>query len=240
MQNYQGVKAATWKRLAVPPEFFARETLTVAAELIGTCLVHELSDGKRLVGRVIETEAYKAHDPACHAWRNWQKQQRGESISGRSAVLFGPPGVFYIYLNYGMYWLLNVVTETNGVAGAVLIRALEPLVGMERMQRWRPHAKRAEDLCNGPGKLTLAMGIPSSFHGEPVKVGKLWFAHDPLGTVAPLAVSPRVGIKQAQDYPWRFIWAGHSGISPVRQNQQTRKYSHSQRALRNLCADGGA
>src|SRR5208282_469503 len=127
-------------------EFYARPAVEVARDCLGKILVHG-----RTAGRIVETEAYLGvDDRAAHAWRG---------VTDRTRVLFGPAGHAYVYFIYGMYECLNFVAEEEGKAGSVLIRALEPLVGIPVMRRRRPRAKRAEDLASGPGKLTLAMGI---------------------------------------------------------------------------------
>lgn len=145
----------------LPRSFFARTTDAVARELLGMVLVHETPEG-RAAGRIVETEAYFGPgDPASHAHRG---------PTPRSAIMFGHPGFAYVYFTYGMYHLLNVVTEDRGTAGAVLIRALEPIEGAElmrarhaawRVARGRPPLGDVPDarLANGPGKLTIAMGI---------------------------------------------------------------------------------
>src|SRR3989338_2706135 len=130
--------------------FFGRNTQIVAAELIGKILV--LNQGGSLVsGKIVETEAYfGADDPASHAFRG---------ATPRNRVMFGPAGVSYVYLTYGNHHCLNIVTETDGVAGAVLLRALEPLSGLSRMKKRRGKKHPAAALTNGPGKLTQAFGI---------------------------------------------------------------------------------
>src|SRR4051812_2906722 len=111
----------------LPSSFYARDALVVARELIGTLLVHEVPAGARCVGRVVETEAYKQDDPACHAFTTAKKP----NPLRRGAFLFGKPGLAYVYFNYGVHWMLNAVCEEEGIAAAVLVRAVEPLEGIE-------------------------------------------------------------------------------------------------------------
>ena len=169
------------------PKFFARPTLTVARELIGKNLV-VLRRGKRLVGRITETEAYIGEDdPACHARFGRTK---------RSEVLYWRPGTLYVYFTYGMHWLLNIVTERADFPAAVLIRAVEPLEGLSKGVR-----------TDGPARLTKAFGINSTFHGTVIGK-KLWVEDD--GFVVPENATwqgPRIGVAYAgkgKDWSWRF------------------------------------
>ncbi|HTF90919.1 MAG TPA: DNA-3-methyladenine glycosylase [Planctomycetota bacterium] len=198
-------------------EFFARDTLRVARDLIGAYLVRKL-DGELLVARIVETEAYHGDEPACHAFANLQRVRRGEAPRGRSAVLFGEPGTAYVYFNYGMYWLFNVVTESVGTPGAVLIRAVEPIQGIERMRSLRPSVRRDRDLGNGPGKLALALQIGPDFNAHPLHTSKdLYLARS--GPPVPrrdIVAGPRIGISKAQDLPWRFHLRGNEFVSGTR------------------------
>src|SRR5229473_1417104 len=140
-----------WSELAtesriLPRSFYNRDAVEVARELLGKILVHG-----RASGMIVETEAYLGGDDlASHS---------AIGITDRTRVIFGPPGHAYVYFIYGMYECLNLVAEPEGQAGCVLIRAVQPLVGIDIMRTRRPKAKRVEDLASGPGKLTLAMGI---------------------------------------------------------------------------------
>ncbi|WP_166251338.1 DNA-3-methyladenine glycosylase [Marinobacter salicampi] len=180
--------------------FYARPSALVARELIGTNLVREL-DGERLVGRIIETEAYGgASDTASHA-------SRGKTP--RNDPMFGPAGFAYIYLIYGLYDLLNVVTETDSVPGAVLIRAFYPVSGEASMSALRG-GKAYPQLANGPGKLTRAMGITRvEFNRHDLCLGEsLWIEQGEPFSLEDLLVGPRVGIDYARpvdrDAPLRF------------------------------------
>ncbi|MFH2051215.1 MAG: DNA-3-methyladenine glycosylase [bacterium] len=185
------------------PEFFARDTVAVAHDLIGAEIIAGTGTDA-VTGRIVEAEAYLGQaDPASHAGRGW---------TPRSAIMFGPPAVAYVYLIYGMHHCLNFVTEPEGTPGAVLIRAIEPLSGREVMALRRgldPAACRDQDIASGPGRLCQALGIDLSWNGVP------------LGSAAPrLAVrsvsgngvrverTPRIGIRKALDLPYRFVAAG--------------------------------
>ncbi len=180
--------------------FFARDTASVAHDLIGCLLVHG-----ECAGKIVETEAYLGErDAASHA---------APGRTARNAVMFGPAGRVYVYFIYGMYHCMNFVTEQDGVAGAVLIRALEPLSGIESMRSRRPKAKRWEDLASGPGKLTLAMRIGPEHYGEVLGSGSIdvWrLAH---AATIPVAVSPRIGIKKCAEWPMRFFERGNPCVS---------------------------
>jgi len=193
----------------VPPRrplaqgFYARDTVTVARDLLGCTLWAETDEGG-CAGRIVETEAYLDHrDPASHA-------ARGRTT--RSAIMFGPPGVAYVYLIYGMYHCLNAVTEPDGQAGAVLIRALEPLSGQELMRRRRPGGPEPA-LCAGPGRLCRALGIDLGWNGQALTAssrksannfnpGRVWIAAGP--SPARVVAGPRVGIRRAASEPHRF------------------------------------
>jgi DNA-3-methyladenine glycosylase len=158
-------------------------------------------------GRIVEVEAYKgALDPASHAYRG---------LTPRTAVMFGSPGYLYVYFTYGMHWCANVVCGPEGEAGAVLIRALAPLRGLEQMRAARgPTARRDRDLCNGPAKLCQALGITGADNGvDLLAPGRVRLADD--GTPPPQspAQGRRIGIRVATEEPWRFWVAGEECVS---------------------------
>lgn len=192
------------------PDFFGRPSPVVAKELIGCVLVN---DG--CAGRIVETEAYLGErDGASHAYRG---------LTPRTAVMFGPPAFIYVYFIYGMYHCMNLVTGKDGVAEAVLLRALEPLCGIERMRTRRPKAKRWEDLASGPGKLTLAMGIGPEYNGAPLKHGSVEVRrlHE---TIHPqIGISPRVGVKACADWPLRFFERENPCVSRSPLNRSTNE-----------------
>ncbi len=189
----------------LPEAFFARSTLEVARDLLGRWLVHEHPSGVRLVGRIVETEAYRQDDPAFHGWRLVDPTTGQVRPKGRAYDLFAPPGRAYVYLNYGMYWLLNVVTEPQGVGGAVLIRAVEPLEGIEFIRERRPRARRPRELTGGPGRLTVAFDIDGRYHLRPLTGPPLYFAAGEPVPDAVVATSCRIGLSRGQELPWRFF-----------------------------------
>ena len=184
----------------LPRRFYNRPPTDVARELLGKILVHGATGGI-----IVETEAYLGlKDAASHAYRG---------ISPRNRVMFGPPGHAYVYFIYGMYECVNVVCEPEGSPGAVLIRAIEPLFGVELMRIRRPGAKRLRDVASGPGKLTIALGITRALNGADVTRGSLVVRDrrgaDPFDIVA----GPRIGISQCADWPLRFTVAGSEFVS---------------------------
>jgi DNA-3-methyladenine glycosylase len=193
-------------------EFFRRETLVVARDLIGKLLVHETPAG-RLSGRVVETEAYTQDDPAFHGWSIVDRETGFVRPGGRAYDLFGPPGSAYVYLNYGTYWLLNVVTEPEGVGGAVLIRAVEPIEGIDVMRAHRTTARRDRDLTSGPGKLTRAFGLDQRFHGTMLTGPPLFFASNGQPSPPSIATSSRIGLSRGVEHPWRFYMEDSPYIS---------------------------
>jgi DNA-3-methyladenine glycosylase len=182
-------------------EFFDRSVHAVARELIG-CRLFFGGVG----GTIVETESYEEDDPACHAHVGFTE---------RTSVLFGPPGRTYVYLSYGIHSLLNFVCEPDGVAAAVLVRALEPTAGLEEMRERRPAARSDGDLCNGPGKLTEAIGVRLADHDKPVDRDPFLIL-PPEGAVPEVVTGPRIGITKAVDYPWRFSARGNRFVSRPR------------------------
>lgn len=185
----------------LPRGFFARHSVVVARALVGCLLVHRTARGI-LVGRIVETEAYRgAGDPASHAFRR----------TPRSTIMFGPPGIAYVYLSYGMHCCLNVVTEPHGTPGAVLLRALDPVDGLELMRRLAPSGGDARR-ASGPGRLTRAMGVTLRHNGADLTAPPLYIAGDsrPRGQIL---VGPRVGITSATGRMWRFGLAGSRALS---------------------------
>ncbi len=187
------------KRLARP--FFNRPTLSVARELLGARLVHQ--EGKvRVAGIILETEAYIGEaDDACHA---------RAGLTGRTAPLYGPPGHAYVYLNYGIHWLFNCVTEAAGCPAAVLVRALRPAEGIGRIRRRRAGRPEAE-LMNGPGKLTQALGLDRGHNGLDLcdPQARLFLeSGDPIPD-SRVTTTPRVGLNKVSEpwksIPWRFV-----------------------------------
>ncbi len=180
------------------PAFFRRDPLLCARELIGC----RFGVGETM-GVIVETEAYTAEgDPACHTW----KRQ-----GARDFVAAHAPGTAYVYLNYGMHWLFNFLVKGGERDGFVLIRALEPVAGTEVMQERRKR-EAIEELCNGPAKLTQALGIHGGHHGCNPFTSERWTLTAPERSPKVL-VSTRIGISQATDYPWRFLLSGSKVVS---------------------------
>jgi len=184
--------------MILPPDFFRRDPVVCARELIGMEFVW---DG--CGGIIVETEAYaETGDAACHTFFR---------PSARRFVSEAEPGTAYIYLNYGMYWLTNVLVKGGSVNGFVLIRALEPTIGIDLM-RQRRGKDRLTDLCSGPGKLSAALGIGSGHHGTSL-TGSPDRGFLPRTTQIEVAADVRIGISSATDLPWRFLAAGSEYVS---------------------------
>lgn len=205
----------------LPRAYFARPTLDVARDLLGALVVHDHPGDGRLVGRIVETEAYTADDPALHGWKATFGDDGFVRAAGRAAGLFAEPGTAYVYLVYYSSWLLNVVTEAEGTPGAVLVRAVEPVQGVDAMRERRPAARRERDLTNGPGKWTQAFDVAeppgvarSRFHGTDLTAPPLFFAADPGAAPFVTAVSTRIGLSKGIDRPYRFYIARHPHVSP--------------------------
>ena len=203
--------------MKLPREFYDRPTLDVARELLGKVLVHNRRS-VRTSGVIVEVEAYIGEtDPACHA---------APGPTRRNEPLYGPPGFAYVYLNYGIHALVNVVTESQGRPAAVLIRALDPLDGIDCMRRRRARemkGRRARSgrsmpgaaLCRGPGNLTMAMGITLAENRADLCGDRLFIEDRGVG-VGPIAWSERIGISVGLEHDWRVYAVGHPAVSGVR------------------------
>ena len=193
----------------LPHSFYARPTLQVAEDLLGKVLVHRTRQGTAS-GVIVEAEAYIGEDdPACHA---------SFGRTARSEPLFGPPGFAYVYLNYGVHYLMNAVTEADGYPGAVLIRALQPLEGIELMKKRRAPDGRGideHDLCRGPGNLTKALGITIKDNRLDLVTSNLTIEDRGI-SVGEVATGPRIGIRVAVERPWRYWVEGHRSVSKNR------------------------
>jgi len=184
----------------LPRGFYDRPAIAVARDLLGKVLIHGATGGV-----IVETEAYLGlEDAASHAYRGLTK---------RNEVMFGPPGHAYVYFIYGMYECVNVVTEPAGKAGAVLIRAVEPVLGVELMRIRRPGAKRLRDVASGPGKLTIALGITRALNGADVTKGALVVRERRGAEGFEIEAGPRIGISRCADWPLRFTVAGSEFVS---------------------------
>lgn len=205
----------------MPREFYRRDTLEVAPALLGKLLlVATEGDPEPSVGRIVETEAYQGNDPASHS-------ARGETP--RTTVMFGEPGIAYVYFIYGMYEMLNFVTEPRGSPGAVLIRAIEPVAGLDSMRKRRNAGKilRGDrpELTNGPGKLSRALGIRRSHNGQSL-TGPVLFVLDEGSRIprSEIWVSPRVGISAGRDRLWRFFMHRSRFVSRAPQNALSQPF----------------
>jgi DNA-3-methyladenine glycosylase len=180
------------------PDFFDRSVHLVARELIG-CRLFFAGCG----GTIVETESYERDDPACHAY---------VGLTDRTEVLFGPPGRAYVYLSYGIHSLLNFVAEPEGDAAAVLIRALEPTIGLEQM-RARRGARPDRELCSGPGKLTEALDIGLEQNRADLSRDPFLLLPPEPGHELEVLTGPRIGITKAVERPWRFAAADSPYVS---------------------------
>ena len=187
----------------IPRSFYSRHPADVAPDLLGKLLVRRLGD-TLLAGKIVEVEAYSWDDPASHTFRGKTE---------RNKAMFGEPGHAYIYFIHGLHYCVNVSSRLEAPAGGVLIRALEPVAGIEVMQERR---KRTElrDLASGPAKLTQAMGIDKALYGvDMTKKGPLYIAEPKEQESLAIRVTPRIGISRAMDVPWRFVVAGSRFLS---------------------------
>ncbi|HSJ51806.1 MAG TPA: DNA-3-methyladenine glycosylase [Actinomycetota bacterium] len=191
----------------LPRRFFARPATVVAPDLLGRVLVRMLPDGTRVSVRLVEVEAYGPDDPASHAFRG---------RTARNAVMFGPPGHLYVYFTYGMHFCANVVTGTAGVGSAVLLRAAEPLEGLETMSA-RRGVEAPRLLCSGPGRLAQAMGVDRRDDGADLVGGANLElrAGEPL-PASRVARSARVGVRVGVRERWRYFERGSPFLSPGR------------------------
>jgi DNA-3-methyladenine glycosylase len=198
-------------RRALSRAFYARGTERVARELLGAVLECTVA-GVRCRGRIVETEAYLGeHDAACHA---------ASGRSARTEVLYGPPGNAYVYFIYGMHWCVNAVTRRDGLPSAVLIRAVEPLEGLDTMRR-RRGARAPNELTNGPAKLCEAFAITGPrHHGVSLLTSSLRILQGDTVPDRDVAVTPRIGIARASDWPLRWVVRGSDHLSARRETER--------------------
>lgn len=181
---------------ALPPSFYARDTEVVARDLLGCILECHAPEGVAS-GRIVETEAYVGeHDLACHA---------AAGRTSRTEPLYGAPGTSYVYFIYGVHWCFNAVTRDVGHPSAVLVRALEPLDGLDLMWRRRPAARRDVDLTNGPGKLCAALGITGVHNALPLQRPPVIIREGTAVPASRVVVTPRIGISRSMDWPLRWF-----------------------------------
>ncbi|MBE0476936.1 MAG: DNA-3-methyladenine glycosylase [Coriobacteriia bacterium] len=209
--------APTWEERfpharVLPESFFARPTEEVAPELLGKVLVSR-SGGVVTGGRIVEVEAYLGvHDPGSHA--------ATKGVTNRNAVMYGPPGRAYVYFTYGNHHMVNLVCEAEGVAGAVLVRALEPLAGVDEMRR-RRGGRRDTEVASGPGRLAQALGVDLSDNGAPLGEGRLAVLDAPLPSEA-VRMSGRVGLSAGHELDLRFYLEGSRHVSRGRTGPPSR------------------
>ena len=187
----------------VPRDFYQRHPVEVAPELLNKILRRD--DGR--AARIVEVEAYAGRqDPAAHSFRGQ---------TARNATMFGPPGHLYVYFSYGVHWCSNVVCGDVGDGVAVLLRAAEPLAGLEMMRQARPAARRDRDLASGPGKLSQAFAVDRAFDGADLVTGDRGITLVSDGVLPPAqpVVGPRIGITKAVDLPWRWHVPAHAHVS---------------------------
>ncbi len=181
-------------RKILPEEFYLQNTLDVARALLGKIFV-KLAGDAVLAGRIVETEAYMQHgDPSCHSFRGKNK---------RNEIMFGPSGRLYVYFIYGMHYCMNVVTQEQGIADAVLIRAVEPVAGIEDMKKNRG-TDDFKVLAKGPARLCQAFAVGRGENGLSLQGPKIRIIDSPDMKETQVGRSPRIGISSAQDFPWRF------------------------------------
>lgn len=196
-------------------EFYNRDSVTVAKELLGKVLVH-VSEGEEIIGKIVEVEAYMGpHDKAAHSYNNRRTE--------RNEVMYGPPGYAYVYIIYGMYDCMNVVVEEIGKPQAILIRALEPIKGQEKMAQFRFGKTYSEltkqqirGLTSGPGKLCMALNISRKQNGEDLLGDKIYILEDDAEQSFDMVETTRINIdyaEEAADYPWRFYIKGNPFVS---------------------------
>jgi DNA-3-methyladenine glycosylase len=192
------------KGAALPGAFYARETELVARDLLG-CILECHTDAGVAAGRIVETEAYLGeHDLACHA------------VAGRTRrtePLYGPPGTSYVYFIYGVHWCFNAVTRETGLPSAVLVRAVEPVAGLELMRARRAAARRDVDLTNGPGKLCAALGIDARHNGLTLGRPPILIREGVPVSAKQVIVTPRIGIRECADWPLRWLIADNPYVS---------------------------
>jgi DNA-3-methyladenine glycosylase len=199
----------------IPSAFYEQSTLEIARQLLGKTLVviPEGDESRATAGIIVETEGYVGpEDPACHAYVGRTR---------RNDIMWGPPGLAYVYFTYGNHWMINAVTGPDGYAAAALIRAVQPVLGVEAMRDRRGlHLLKGKvedrQLTNGPGKLCQAMGINGSYNGQPLTGPRLYIVETPLSLQLPpfeVVETTRIGISRGKDFPWRYYVKGNRYVS---------------------------
>ena len=208
---------------ALPADFYDRDPREIAVDLLGCTLTHRTPEG-RASGVIVETEAYRPEDPACHAYK-------GPTMRNRN--IFGRPGIAYVYLSYGIHRLLNVVCEEEGIGCAVLIRALHPVEGEELMVGRRG---KSFQLCDGPGKLTQALDVRLSQDGQELTKGDLTISwgEEPEEIIS----TTRIGISRGVELPWRYLVPTDKNVSIRPKEISGRGLSRSETG-RHICSPDG-
>ncbi len=189
--------------MSAPIRFAPDEPVTdLARRLLGAELWVRRPGTEPVAGRIVETEAYGPDDPASHAHRG---------CTPRNGAMFGPPGTLYVYRSYGIHWCVNVAAEAEGIGAAVLIRAIEPIAGLDLQWARRPAARRQVDLGSGPGKLCAALGIDGDDDGLAANAGPIALVADDRRSSGAVWCGPRVGITKAVERPWRFASGAATG-----------------------------
>ena len=188
----------------LPRAFYDRDTAVVARELLGAVLECRSAEGVT-AGRIVETEAYMGEDdPACHA---------AAGLTARTSPLYDHPGTAYVYFIYGRYWCVNAVTRARGLPSAVLVRAVEPIAGIDLMWKRRPRARNEHELTNGPSKLCLAMAIDGRHNGLSLLEPPLVVREGDAVADRDVVVTPRIGITKAAEVPLRWLVRGNPYVS---------------------------
>lgn len=188
----------------LPTSFYARDTELVARDLLG-CVLECHAEAGLATGRIVETEAYLGeHDLACHA---------AAGRTRRTEPLYGPPGTAYVYFIYGVHWCFNAVTRAAGLPSAVLVRAIEPMSGLDLMRLRRPAARRDLDLTNGPGKVCAALGIDARHNALPLNRRPILIREGVAVAQRRVLVTPRIGIRECADWPLRWLIADNPYVS---------------------------
>jgi DNA-3-methyladenine glycosylase len=199
----------------LPRSFYAENARAVAPRLLNKLLVHHEPGRDAIAGRIVEVEAYLGvDDPGSHAFRG---------PTPRSSIMFGPPGVLYVYFTYGMHWCANAVCCPAGVASAVLLRALAPVAGIEAMRAARPAARRDRDLCSGPARLCQALGLTGDHNGTDLVRGRVTIRDDGVAPPDAPGVSTRIGLANGGEHRWRFYVPGDPNVSAARPGTSGRR-----------------
>jgi DNA-3-methyladenine glycosylase len=199
--------------MVLPASFYERPAEQVARELLGARLVSEIG-GVRCSAEIVETEAYVGpHDEASHGHERF-------GVTSRNQVMYGAPGIAYVYLIYGMHWCLNAVTGAAGYPAAVLLRAARPLEGADTFRVRRPGRSSEEEWLRGPGNLARALGVDGSLNLHPLQLAPLYVEAGPPVPDSQVAIGPRIGISRAVDWPLRFWVRGSRYVSAPRGPQR--------------------